>query len=186
MRVLVVVFLLGAVGAAAVSWSGRHSLSTESFMYTPVSPGVSDIEPSGRDLVDETLDARGFDAYGAMRGDDSRLWLGVAVALIVSAAGALLAAIFRQSRMVAGVLIVLALGSLVLSLVNHDHLRVRSMEWTSYTPVDSKRMADEFRRRVTAYSAMPWDDARLWLGLAVGLGVSAAGVGVVALRRRAR
>jgi energy-converting hydrogenase Eha subunit C len=180
MRVLAVLLVLAAVGAAVVSWSGRHALRAESFMATAVDPGTRDVTPAGRDLSDETIDAHGFDAYADMRADDSRLWLGVAIALFLAAITAWL----RRPPIAALVLLGLAAGCLVVSLVNDDHLRVRMVSWTSYTPVDTKAIADDYRRRVTAYDAMPWDDARLWLGLAIGFAVTAAGVGGVALRRR--
>jgi hypothetical protein len=185
MRVLAVVLVLAAAPAALVSWSGRDSLGVEAvgpsqYRGAPILQ-FADTEKVGGNLVDQTIDARGFDAYGAMRANDSRLWLGIAIALAVAAVVVIVAA----RRIAAAVLLTVAVGALCVSLINRGHLRVRGHEWVMYTPLTSEEdLMRAFSAHVNAYSAMAWNDARLWLGLAVGFAAAAVGAGAVALRRR--
>lgn len=98
-------------------------------------------------------------------------------------------------RVLAVLLAVAAIGSLVVSLASH---RQEAVGWTMYTPLTNDLPAVHRGARVyeypdaagasmySEYDGMPWDDARLWLGLAIGFGVSAAAVGVAAWRRQSR
>jgi hypothetical protein len=103
-------------------------------------------------------------------------------------------------RVLAIALVLAAVGSFVVSIASHE----QRAEWTMYTPPTAADEHDgvapidsigttlgvstpeiELAETYDEYDHMPWDDARLWLGLAIGFAVSAAGVGAVALRRRA-
>jgi hypothetical protein len=105
-------------------------------------------------------------------------------------------------RALAVLLAVAAIGSMVVSLASHEQDAVSA--WTMYTPLSNEADHDgigplgeidqslgvatpEIERAPTydEYDGMPWDDARLWLGLAIGFAVSAVAVGLVSLRRRA-
>lgn len=83
----------------------------------------------------------------------------------------------RPMRALAVVLAVAAIGSFAVSLASHRYrLDSDSGSWTMYTPLSNEA-------RYSEYDHMPWDDARLWLGLAIGFAVSATAVGVISLRR---
>lgn len=92
-------------------------------------------------------------------------------------------------RMLAAGLIVLALGSLAVSLASRGELRTKEFGWTTYTPLTRETLDAGFEqanRDFDAYDEMGWHDARMWLGLAIGLGAAGAAVGAFSLRRDPR
>lgn len=106
-------------------------------------------------------------------------------------------------RVLALLLTVAAIGSAVISVASHNQRY--DTTWSTYTPLSNQAddhdgvtpidQADESLGVSTPeiqptatydeYDSLAWDDARLWLGLAIGFAVSAAAVGVTCLRRRA-
>ena len=98
-------------------------------------------------------------------------------------------------RVVAIFLTVAALASMAVSLASHEqHV---DTGWTMYTPLSNDLPATQGARiyeypdklatsTYNEYDRMPWDDARLWLGLAIGFAISAAALGVALARHRPR
>jgi hypothetical protein len=182
MRILALILLVAAVGAAVVSWSDRRNLGMPALGPKMV-VGPHDVRRVRGDLYDRTLHAPGFDAYEAMRPGDGRLWLGLAIGLALAAAAAGVAEIFRGARRVLLALGVVMVVAAAVSSANHDHMTVRF--WSVYTARSSEQVDRQLAGvHLTAYDGMKWDDARLWLGVALGLGAGGLAMSGVVLWRR--
>jgi hypothetical protein len=99
-------------------------------------------------------------------------------------------------RILTLLLLAAAIGSLTVSLLSHQQ-RVDG-GWSIYTPdggnpltsggIDPNQVfeyPDDTAVRIDAYDDLPWNDARLWLGLAIGFALSAVATSLTVLRRRA-
>jgi hypothetical protein len=95
-RFAVAVLLFGALAAGGLSWSQRDHLGIGPAgwtSYTPLSnEGTLDTEAittESGDAVQVTVQRLGLEAYPGMRWNDPRLWLGVAIGLLIAAAATL-------------------------------------------------------------------------------------------------